>query len=218
MLYEVITNLDGEEVSTIPGLKQSGVVVSRIIRDGNTQVPKPNTTLLVGDILKLVGPKNQLREMRYILGKELQENSVIETDGDIVWKRIVVTNNDILGKSVANLDIHNTYSVVPSKIVRSGMSFPAKPTIKLQFGDTIHVIGKKDNVSKVAVMLGNSEKVLLTAQLIPIFIGIVLGILVGILPISLPGVSMPIKLGFAGGPLIVAILLARIGHIGPIVS
>ncbi len=210
-------NLDGEEISSIPGLKQSGVVVSRILRDGNTQVPKPNTTLMLGDILKLVGPKNQLKEMRFILGKELQEATVMDTDGDIVWERIAITNKDILGKSVASLDIHNTYGVVPSRIIRSGMEFPAKPDIKLQFGDTMHVIGKMDNVSKVAVMLGNSEKALLTAQLMPIFIGIVLGIFIGILPINLPGVATPIKLGFAGGPLIVAILLARIGHIGPIV-
>lgn len=219
-------NLDGLPLREVPGIRELGVVVSRILRAGqapeeggaaaHVEIPHEDTVLHCGDVVLVVGPPDRLREMRLILGEEAAVNlKTINTD--VRWERIVVTNTKLLGKTLAALDLLRRQDVVVSRVVRSGIELVPSAQLHLQFGDILTVIGTPDNIRRTAKDLGNSEKVLQQAQIMPIFIGMALGVLLGSIPFVLPGMPAPLMLGLAGGPLVVALVLSRLGHIGPLV-
>jgi len=137
--------------------------------------------------------------------------------GDVARARILATRTAELGKTLANLDLANRFHVTVTHVHRAGVEIPARPGLKLQFADHLHVIGPHEGIDSAAKLLGNSTAALKRPQLLPIFVGIVLGVLAGSVPIELPGLHSGIKLGLAGGPLLVAILLSRLGHIGSVV-
>ncbi len=209
-------NLDGLPLSEVPGVNELGVVVTRILRDGHVRVPRPDTIVHVGDVVLIVGPLRQLTEMRLILGEQADVN-LKSMDTEVRWERLVCTNSRILGRSVGQIDLHKTHDVVISRVVRAGVELVPSAALHLQFGDILTVIGAPEDVRRVAQLVGNSEKLLQQAQILPIFLGIALGVLVGSIPIALPGLPAPVKLGLAGGPLVVALVLSRIGHLGPMV-
>lgn len=209
-------NLEGLPLSEVPGVDGLGIVVTRILRDGHVRVPRPDTVVHVGDVVLIVGPLRQLTEMRLILGEQADVN-LKSMDTEVRWERLVCTNSRILGRTVGQIDLHKTHDVVISRVVRAGVELVPSAALHLQFGDILTVIGAPDDVRRVAQVVGNSEKLLQQAQILPIFLGIALGVLVGSIPIALPGLPAPVKLGLAGGPLVVALVLSRIGHLGPMV-
>jgi putative transport protein len=130
---------------------------------------------------------------------------------------MVVTSNAALGKRLAELGLSNGGQAVVSRVNRAGVELVPNPALRLQFGDILTVIGRPDAIRAAAGLLGNSERRLQQAEMVPVFIGLALGAILGSLPIALPGMPAPLKLGMAGGPLIVAILLSRLGNLGPLV-
>jgi len=193
-----------------------GVMTSRMLREGRLRVPHPDTTIQPGDVFHLVGPRAKLEQMKGYLGQE--SDVTLTTKGtDMRWDRLVVTNEHVLGKSIAQLDLADAYDVVVSRVNRAGVELIPTPALHLQFGDIVTAIGHPKDLQKVAPLLGNSQKRLQQVEFIPVFIGIMIGLIIGSIPIYVPGMPAPLKLGLAGGPLVASIVLARIGHIGPLV-
>jgi putative transport protein len=141
----------------------------------------------------------------------------MKAPGRVAFRRVVVTRKDVLGKTIGELGLDSVYGITITRVVRTDVEMPAVPELRLQFGDFLHVVGDEENISKAADALGNSLRVLNQTNFIPIFLGILLGVAAGLLPFTVPGLPVPVKLGLAGGPLVLAILLARLGKLGPLV-
>ena len=209
-------DLAGRTIGDLGELADAGVIVSRMMRQGKLRVPHNGTRLEAGDILHLVGCRQGLERMQTVLGPQTDEK--LTTKGtDLAWARVVVTSASTLGRSIAGLNIEDTHDVRISRVVRSGVELVANPALRLEFGDIVNVIGKPERIREAAGLLGNSERRLQQVHLVPMFLGIALGMLLGSIPLVVPGMPAPLKLGLAGGPLIAAIVLARIGHVGPLV-
>ncbi|CAO3414984.1 putative transporter [Azospirillum doebereinerae] len=208
--------LDGVALGSVDILNAQGLVASRLLRDGGLQVPHADTRLTLGDVLHVVGPRPKLEQARLLLG-QVSDVPLTTKGTDLRWERIVVTANGVLGKSIAALNLQDAHDVVVSRVNRAGIELVPTAALKLQFGDILTVIGKPDSLRAVGRVFGNSERRLQQVEMIPVFLGIALGAALGAIPIFLPGMPAPLRLGLAGGPLIVALILARIGHIGPLV-
>lgn len=208
-------NLAGLRLHEIPGKETLGVVISRIKYLGETDVAVANadTVLHEGDIVLAVGTPRSLRELCLIVGAESPED-LMETPGPVTFDRFVVTRKEILGRTIRELELTQNYGVTVTRVSRADVEMSAVPALQLQFGDMLQVVGKADDIAKVAAVLGNSVKDLNRTNFIPMFLGIGLGVLLGLYPISLAAMPMPLRLGLAGGPLIAAIVLSRIGRIG----
>lgn len=212
-------NLDGLPLAEVPGLADHGVVVSRVLRqesEGHIEVPHPDMIMRCGDVVLLVGPTTALHAMQLILGTVAEINLKDRTE-EVKWDRLVVTNTKVLGKTVDDLHLLQRHDVVISRVSRSGIELVPSAHLHLQFGDIVQVIGTEENIQAAATLLGNTGKALQQAQILPIFAGIALGVLIGAIPIALPGLPAPVKLGLAGGPLLAALVLSRLGHFGPMV-
>jgi putative transport protein len=211
-------NLDGLTVRDIPGRRETEVMISRLQRAGETEVinATDDTTLHLGDHLLLVGTAAHVESFQRIIGS-IASVDLMQAPGTVSFRRVVVTNRKLLGKPLAELGLDHLHGVTVTRIVRAGVEMAAIPGIKLQFGDFLHVVGDTSGLEAATKTLGNSLKALNTTQFIPVFIGLALGVLLGILPITIPGLASPLKLGLAGGPLVVAILLSRLGKVGPLV-
>jgi putative transport protein len=209
-------NLDGREVRQIPGYDDGDVVVSRLLRAGQLAVATPKTTLRSGDVLLAVGPPAALDDLRVVVGRvsPLDPRTV---PSQITTRRILVTQHAALGRTIDELNLAGRLNVTVTRVRRGEVELPPSPTLPLQFGDTVLVVGEEAAIAKAAQTLGDSTHRLNHPQVIPIFVGLALGVLLGSLPIALPGMPAPVKLGLAGGPLIVAIVLSRLGHFGPLV-
>jgi len=203
--------LDGMLLCRLPGLGE-GVVASRLLRHGVLQVPHDGTRVEPGDVLHLVGPPDRLARARDALGTAY--DMPLTTKGtDLAWARVVVTETRVLGKTISALNLEDTHDVRVSRVTRSGVELVVTPGLHLQFGDILNIIGKPDDIRRAGALLG-SEHRLKEVHLSPMFIGIVLGLILGSLPLMLPGMPAPLKLGLAGGPLVAALILARVGRIG----
>lgn len=209
-------NMENLPLGELPGMEEMHVVVSRMLRDGAVQVAHPETPVRVGDVLLLVGPPPRLRDMVRILGRRADAD-LKAMPSEVKWERLVVTSDKVLGQAIGGLDLLHRHDVVISRINRAGVELTPSPGLKLEFGDICTVIGTPQNLTAAATVLGNRAQALQQAQILPIFLGIALGVLLGSIPFAFPGMPAPVKLGLAGGPLIAAIVLARIGHIGPFV-
>lgn len=209
-------NLDGIAVKDLPTLKESGVVISRVLHDGATFLPRGKTPIYLGDILHVVGPAEAIENFRLAVGIT-SPIDLKKVPGKLTSKMILVTRPAVLGKSIPELDPLSRFEVTVTRIRRAEMELSVGPEIELQFGDSLMVVGEPEDIQEMAKAYGDSVKQLNHPQIIPIFIGIVLGVIVGMIPFSIPGVPAPVKLGLAGGPLLVAIILSRIGNIGPLV-
>ncbi|ANC93221.2 putative transporter [Azospirillum humicireducens] len=208
--------LAGKTLGSIDLLCGQGVVASRLLCDGKLCVPHDDTRLKLGDVLHVVGPRQKLEQVRALLGQEF-ERPLTTKGTDLKWERIVVTNNGVLGKSIAALNLQEAHDVVVSRVNRSGVELVPTQALKLQFGDILTVIGRPESLAAVGQVFGNSARKLQQVEMIPLFLGIALGAALGAIPIFLPGMPAPLRLGLAGGPLIVALILGRVGHVGPLV-
>ncbi len=209
-------NFEGRRLGELDLLNAPGFVVSRIGHDGGVAVATAGQALRVGDTVLAVGTARKLDDLQLILGT-VSELDLRREGSGLVMRRVVVTRKAILGKMLSELDFLARHEVRVTRLTRAEVELSATPTQRLQFGDMLVVVGREEEIESVAADLGNSVKQLNHTELIPIFLGIGLGVLVGSIPVAFPGVPAPVKLGLAGGPLIVAILLSRIGRIGPMV-
>lgn len=207
------TNLDGLRLADVPGRIETRVVISRI-RPRNEIAAKAaaaDTILHLGDSLLVVGTASGLDRFRRVVGR-VGDDNLLDAPSDATFERVVVTQTAPLGKTVAELGLEQLYSVTATRLIRGDLEMPVSSDIKLQFGDTLQLVGTPEHIKQAAATLGNSIKALNETQFIPIFVGIALGIVLGLRPIEIPGLPAPLKLGLAGGPLILAILLGRLGH------
>lgn len=209
-------NLAGCAIGRIPGLAGSGVVVSRFSRGGVVAVARPETTLREGDILHAVGPEEGLEALRIVVGREASVD-LKAVPGTVTNSRLIITRSSVFGRELGEIGIFREHDVVVTRVTRGGIEFPPTPSFRLQFGDVLMVVGEAPQIERVAAAVGNSNKALNSPQPIPFFLGIALGVVVGAIPLAFPGLPAPVKLGLAGGPLVVAILLSRVANTGPLV-
>lgn len=206
-------NLNGLRLIDVPGFDNKDVVCSRLKRDENVSVPSADTQIYLNDLLHLVGERNVLNKMKLVLGEEVDVPKHT-LSGDLRSERIVVTNEKVLGKRIKGLGIHQKYGVVIARLNRAGVELVPTAETTLQFGDVLHIVGRSEVIGNAIELIGNAQQKLQQVQMLPVFIGIGLGVLLGSVPISIPGFPVALKLGLAGGPLVVALILARIGSIG----
>lgn len=206
-------NLDGLALKDIPGFEHKEVICSRLKRDETVLVPKADTLIHLGDLLRLVGETAVLKKMQLIIGEQVDSSISMKTDY-LRSERVVVTNEKVLGKKIRDLGIHQKFGVMISRLNRAGIELVPTANTALQFGDVLHVVGRVESIDSAIAVIGNAQQKLQQVQMLPVFIGIGLGILLGSIPFHLPGFPVALKLGLAGGPLVVALILARIGSIG----
>lgn len=212
----VVTNpkLEGLRIDSIPARVECGVTISRV-RSGNGTVVATDPLLIHrNDRMLVVGTSAALEQFERVVGERSNEDLVLEGSG-ITERRVVVTERGALGKTIHELDLDERFQVAVTRVTRADLEMTAVPNLRLQFGDQLRIIGQEEDLDKAAKAVGNSLKELNATHFIPFFIGIVLGIALGTLPIAFPGLPQPVRLGLAGGPLIVALVLGRIGRIGP---
>ena len=213
MLHLEVRNesIDGKKLIQIKEFMGRPFVCSRIRHEGHVSIPNQDTEFHIGDQVFIVCSEEDAEAVTAFIGKEIQVDWE-KQDMPMVSRRILVTKSEINGKKLGSLHFRSMYGVNVTRINRSGMDLFADPNLILQVGDRVMVVGQQDAVERVAGVLGNQLKRLDTPNIVPIFVGIFLGILLGSLPIAFPGIPTPVKLGLAGGPLVVAILIGRFGH------
>ena len=209
-------NLVGMALEKVPLLAGSGLVVSRIWHEGTLQVPRPETRLQLGDVLLAVGRREDLDALRIIVGRE-STLDLRSLPSAITTRRLIVTRTAATGKTLGELNFPRRLGVQITRVSRAEVEMSAHAGFELQYGDTVLAVGEPAEIRKVGDELGDSPKTLNYPHLVPMFVGIALGVVAGSIPFSLPGVPAPVRLGLAGGPLVVAILLARLGRMGPLV-
>lgn len=189
-------------------------VISRLMRGREIIVPGPDTVLMQGDKLLIVTNPSMVDAIRIIFGKEIPMHL---TDWDklgdaVVTRRLAITRSSLTGKHLKDLNIRANYGVTITRVVRAGVELVARPNLILEMGDGLQVVGTESAIGDVAKLVGNRPQSLTKPNLVPIFFGIAVGVIFGSIPLAIPGIPSAVKLGLAGGPLIIAILL---GHFGP---
>ncbi|EPK5392980.1 putative transporter [Escherichia coli] len=206
-------NLHDLAIKDVPILNGDKIICSRLKREETLKVPSPDTIIQLGDLLHLVGQPADLHNAQLVIGQEV-DTSLSTKGTDLRVERVVVTNENVLGKRIRDLHFKERYDVVISRLNRAGVELVASGDISLQFGDILNLVGRPSAIDAVANVLGNAQQKLQQVQMLPVFIGIGLGVLLGSIPVFVPGFPAALKLGLAGGPLIMALLLGRIGSIG----
>ena len=207
------TYLAGRTVEQINEFLNRDVVFSRLMHEGKVSIPSSQDVLEMGDEVLVVCAEADAEAIQAFIGPEI-EMAWEEEDSNqpMISRRIVVTNSSMNGKTLGKMHFSSVYGVTVTRISRQGMDVFASRNYRFQVGDKILVVGPKDNVSRIAEMMGNSVKRLDHPNIATIFIGIIVGILFGSIPFAIPGMPVPMKLGIAGGLLIIAILIGRFGH------
>ena len=206
-------NLHDLAIKDVPILNGDKIICSRLKREETLKVPSPDTIIQLGDLLHLVGQPADLHNAQLVIGQEV-DTSLSTKGTDLRVERVVVTNENVLGKRIRDLHFKERYDVVISRLNRAGVELVASGDISLQFGDILNLVGRPYEIDAVANVLGNAQQKLQQVQMLPVFIGIGLGVLLGSIPVFVPGFPAALKLGLAGGPLIMALILGRIGSIG----
>ncbi|HEY1846937.1 MAG TPA: putative transporter [Buttiauxella sp.] len=206
-------NLHGLPIQDVPVLNGDEIICSRLKRGELLMVPSPGTVIQNGDLLHLVGMEQDLHKALLVIGQEV-DTSLSTRGTDLRVERVVVTNEKVLGKKIRDLHLKQKYDVVISRLNRAGVELVASSNASLQFGDILNLVGRKESIEAVANEVGNAQQKLQQVQMLPVFIGIGLGVLLGSIPLYIPGFPAALRLGLAGGPLIMAIILGRIGTVG----
>ena len=201
-IYEILHDFSGD------------FVVSRIMKGDEIVFATGDTVLNEGDKVLIVTSPQEVEKLRILFGREVPMHleDWDRRDHHYVTRRLMVTKSSLTGKRLKDLHIRESYEVSVTRVIRAGVELIVHPDLYVQMGDALVCIGAEDNIKRLAEKVGNSSGALDKPNLVPIFLGIVVGIIFGSLPIRFPGIPQPIKLGLAGGPLIIAILL---GHFGP---
>jgi len=195
----------------------TGFVISRVLHKGELLPATSETVINENDIILVVAQKGLVPEILANTGIR-SEMDLSARPGSLISRRLIVTNREIIGKTLGSLKLRTRFNINITRVYRSGIEFIPSPGLQMQMGDRLTVVGDEKSVETVTSVLGNSMKRLEEPDLIPIFIGIMAGVLIGSIPFKFPGLVYPIKLGIAGGPLIIAILLSRFGHKFSLVS
>lgn len=197
-------------------LEHRDFVISRVWRDSNKQIEiaSANTVLQENDKVFVITTETDAETIKTFIGEEIdmERKQWIRMESQFINRRILITKPELNGKRLGQLKLRKLYGINITRINRAGVDLVAKPGLTLQVGDRVNVVGTETAVSNVEKVLGNSMKCLNEPNLITIFVGIALGIVLGSIPISFPGIPQPVKLGLAGGPLVVAILISRFGY------
>jgi putative transport protein len=205
-------NLNGIRVNAIPGRAETCVTIARVRHDGETHAATDATVIHHDDRLAVVGTPAALDQFERVIGRRSDEDLVLG-ETSITYRRVAVTDRQVLGKTIGQLNLDDRFGVAVTRVTRADIEMTAVPGLRLKFGDQVQIVGADADLDKAAEALGNSLKELNETHFIPFFIGIALGIALGTMPIPFPGLPHPIRLGLAGGPLIVALILGRVGHI-----
>jgi putative transport protein len=208
-----VTNayLEGKTLMQVHAFLNRDFVCSRYLHDGHVTIPNRDTIFHIGDKVRVVCAEADAEAIVAFLGPEIDMDWK-EQDQPMVSKRVIVTQPSINGKTLGQLHLSRMHGVNVTRVTRQGMDIFASPTLPLQVGDRVMVVGPEDAVNNVASMMGNSIRRLDAPNIATIFVGIIIGIIFGSLPIAIPGMPVPMKLGIAGGPLIIAILIGRYGY------
>lgn len=207
----------GKTVREVANLSVKHFVISRLWRDGRVSIPTSEKVLKEDDRLLIITSEKDVKSLAVLFGKHQEKDWNKENidwnaiDNQLVSQRIVVTRPEINGKKLSSLRLRNHYGINISRVYRSGVELLATPDLTLQMGDRLTVIGEADALQNVAKVLGNAVKNLNEPNLVTVFIGIVLGLILGAIPFFIPGMSTPVKLGMAGGPIVVGILIGSFG-------
>lgn len=206
--------LFGKEISEVASLIDKKFVISRILHaDEGLEIAKSRTHLKKEDKLFVIAARQDLNAIVAFIGEKIEMHRAEweKLDDKLVSRRIAITRNEINGKTLGQLHLRGGYGVNITRINRAGVDLVAQPGLQLQIGDRLTVVGSETDINNVEKVLGNSLRRLREPNLVPIFLGIALGILLGSIPFNFPGIPQPVKLGLAGGPLIIAILISRFG-------
>lgn len=208
-----VTNLylEGKTLAQVHNFLNRDFVCSRILHDGHVSIPNGSTIFHIGDKLFVVCAENDAEAIIAFIGPTINVDWK-KQDEPMVSKRILVTRSSINGKTLGQMHFSSAYGVNVTRVTRQGMDLFAIPSLSLQVGDRIMVVGPEDAVNRVAAVMGNSINRLDAPNIATIFVGVFIGILFGSIPVAIPGIPVPIKLGIAGGPLIIAILIGRYGY------
>lgn len=204
--------LNGKTLLQVRKFLGRDFVCSRSLHDGHVSIPNRNTLFMVGDHMYIVCAEDDAEAIVAFIGPVDETINWEEQDVPMVSKSILVTQPNMNGKKFGELHFSSLHGVNVTRITRSGMNLFADPNLRMQIGDKIIVVGPEDAVDRVAHMMGNSVKRLDHPNLVTIFMGILVGVVFGSIPIAIPGIPTPVKLGLAGGPLIIAILVGRFGY------
>lgn len=190
------------------------IIFSRLKRSGSENVISPLNEVIIKerDILMAVGFPTELQKATSNLGY-ISKDTFIESDKFTKYRMLVITNNKVVNKTIGELNLDKAYHAKITRVYRSGVALLGEPELILHYGDVLRVVGSESSLQSIERLVGNSEKHIQEPQLLSIFVGIVLGVVLGSVPFYLPGLSVPVKLGMAAGPLLVAILISRFGGI-----
>lgn len=208
-----VTNLylEGKTLAQVHNFLNRDFVCSRILHEGHVSIPNGRTVFHIGDKLFVVCTESDAEAIIAFIGPTIEVDWK-KQDEPMVSKRVIVTRSAINGKTLGQMHFSSAYGVNVTRVTRQGIDLFASPSLSLQVGDRIMVVGPEDAVNRVAAVMGNSIKRLDAPNIATIFVGVFIGILFGCIPIAIPGIPVPIKLGIAGGPLIIAILIGRYGY------
>ena len=211
--------ITGRTLMQICEFLKRDIVCTRLKHDGQIVTPNRDTKFELNDEVQVVCAEVDAEAVKSFIGPEIEANWNIEDEHQpMISKRIVVTNSAMNGKTLGKMHFSSVYGVNVTRITRQGMDLFASRNHHFHVGDKIMVVGPEDNVNRIAEIMGNSVKRLDAPNIATIFVGIIVGILFGSLPIAIPGMPVPLKLGLAGGPLIIAILIGRFGHFAKLVT
>jgi putative transport protein len=217
-----ITNPDLFGKSIYQIYKELGIhdiIISRLKNSGSKVVYSPSLDTKINnkDVLMVVGNQKDVSHFIGLVGK-ISTDLFIESEEDVVSKYIFVTTKSATHKTLAELDLHNKFDLKVTRVIRSGLELLAQPSLELFYGDKLLIVGNKEAISEVEKIIGNSEKHLLEPDFLSLFGGLIIGIIVGSIPIFIPSLPVPLKLGFAAGPLLTALFISRYGGVGAIHS
>ncbi len=188
-------------------------VISRIMRGGEISIPGPETILHEGDKLLIVTSQHDVDSVRIVFGNEIpmHVDDWVKMDEHLMTRKLIVTRSELTGRKLSDLNLRHTCGVSVTRVIRAGVELVARPQLHIQMGDKLKVVGTETDIRAAAQIVGNRKEILNHPNLIPIFFGIAIGVIFGSIPLAIPGIPQPIKLGLAGGPLIIAIIIGAFG-------
>lgn len=205
--------LDGKPLRVLFDLLKEPIVVSRLSHEGVIFTPSPSTVLAEGDILLVVASRKEMEQLKLLIGPESVFNLKDEPASNLISRQIVVTRTEVTHKRLGDIPEFHQHGFTLTRLNRAGIEMVPHGNIFLQLGDTIKVVGTAEGVKNVADAVGNSLKKLEAPDIAPIFMGIVLGVILGSIPFHFPNIPVSVKIGMAGGPLIIALILSRFGSL-----
>ncbi|NOX90380.1 MAG: transporter, partial [Calditrichaeota bacterium] len=212
----VITNeaLEGKSLNDLQFFRTTGTVISRILQKGKVLIPGPDTRLHVGDIVRIIGEESQLKAVIPFLGKESERP--MPDVSHFESRKFILTNREIVGKTIAELDLRQRYNANITRVRRGGLEFTAEPNLKLQWGDRVRVAGEAEQMEQIRSLFGDEMRKIEYGDVFAIIMGILVGILIGLIPFSV-GKLISFNLGLTGGVLFAGLILSNRGKLGPVI-